>query len=245
MYSLVFGTISTSVLIYFLLFGCFFVMGSALASTFRYAQNFPYTTFASTLAFLVSILIFINLFYALQVFNFLLNSDSVAQAFVEIRQSALQGAPVINGIFFYVNANQLLFGISVFGYILLKRNKNELSIVDNRAGIKNNQGRLSYVFMTGILISLLVTLLDGSRSFFLSALLALLFILYELSIIKLRQIIAFLMLFIILFSATFSFFRPEAGNDLYEGFEYFALYFSGELGSLDHVITGDVNFFLE
>ena len=242
-YSLVFEVISTSVLIYILLFACFFVTGATLASTFRYKRNFPHTTSASKLAFIASILVFINLFYALQVFILLLNSGSVPQAFVEIRQSALQGAPVIKNTFFYININQLLFGISAFGYVLVKRNKIEPSNIDGKASTKNNKSRLSHVFMVGVLTSLFVALLDGSRSFFLSALLALLFILYELAIVKLRQIIVLLLLVIIIFSATFSFFRPDAGDDLGVGFKYFALYFSGGLGSLDHVIAGDVKVF--
>lgn len=242
-YSLVFDAISIRVFIYILLFTCFFVMGSTLASTFRYKRNFPHTTSVSKLAFIVSILVFINLFYALQVFIFLLNSGSVSQAFSEIRQSALQGAPVIKNTFFYININQLLFGISAFGYVLVKKNKSKPSNIDSQASIKSNKDRLSYMFMIGVLTSLFVSLLDGSRSFFLSALLALLFILYELAIVKLRQIIVLLLLVIILFSATFSFFRPDTGDDLGVGFKYFALYFSGGLGSLDHVIAGDVKVF--
>ena len=224
-YSLVFDVVSIRVLTYILLFTCFFVIGSTLASTFRYKRHLPHTTSVLKLAFIASILVFINLSYALEVFVLLLNSGSIPQAFVEIRQSALQGVPVIKNTFLYINLNQFLFGISAFGYILVKKNKNKFSNIGSQASIKNNKDRISYVFVVGISIALLVSLLDGSRSFFLSALLALLFILHELAIVGLRKIIVLLVSLIILFSATFSFFRPDAGGDLSLGFKYLALYF--------------------
>lgn len=244
-YALVLGSFSLDAFLEFMVFSLFLVFGSKVSYLLWKPSKVSGVVFSSAfiliLSYIVSALIFFDIIYVLKVIKYMLHSDSISEALYEIRQSTLDGNSVIKNISLYINVNQLTFGLCSFGYVALK----EIRVkCETQGATKSNERKIIrkpyLLFIIGVLMSITISLLDGSRSFFLSGSITFLFILYQLSIINMRHIAIFFVSFAFLFSASFATFRPDSGsNNFSDGLKYSAVYFSGGVGSLAYALGGE------
>ena len=213
-YFISFGPVSLVVLVYVLSFCLAFLGGAVLFSTLQILPKKSFTASPALLASLVIVLIFANIFYAANIFTFFWLSGSVVSALDEIRQSALQGTPVIDGMSYFVNANQLLFGLATLGFVLVQQRRISCSM-KYRSGVFSGYAiKSNPLFVFGICLALVVSVLDGSRSFFMSAILTLLFILYQLKLVRFRRVVFICIITLFVFAVTFPIFRPDVANSL-------------------------------
>lgn len=234
-YQIFFTVVSINVLLYILIFFYFFLLGSIGGSQLKVAVKLPVSRSPVALAYFCSVLLLVTLIYCGLVFLHLMGSSSIAIGIVDIRQSSINGDPVIGFASLFTNSIQFLFGLSIYGYILVTVNtycnSNHKSSLKNLIFEKSN-----LLFKVCICASLFASLLDGSRSFFINAFLILLFILLKFNAIKYKHLILIIIILSIVFSLSFSFFRPEV-NDSLDGFKYLMVYFSGGIGALDYVVN--------
>lgn len=184
------------------------------------------------------VLILVNIYYSIKVASIISAASSAAAAFADIRQSELQGESLIGDMSFFINANQLLFGLACFGYITLQKVALKATLREHPTYSIKHTNANKYICLSGVYLSLLVSLLDGSRAFFLNALLTFLFAVNLLKLISLNKIFFIVIGVLLLFSLTFSIFRPEV-DGFNDGIKYTALYLSGGIGSLDYVLRGE------
>lgn len=237
-YFISFGPVSLVVLVYVLSFCLAFLGGGVFFSVLHVLPKKSVAASPQLLASLVIVLAFANIYYAVNILTFLTISGSVVSALDEIRQSALQGNPVIDGMSYFVNANQLLFGLATLGFVLVKQRRVSYSMKYRSRLFSGYTINSDWLFSFGICLALGVSVLDGSRSFFMSAILTLLFILYQLKLVRFWRVVFICIVLLFVFAVTFPIFRPDVANSL-EGLKFVFVYISGGLGSLDYVMRGD------
>ena len=223
-YSGVFSFIALETLLYFLSFFLFFLFGELLGLRFKVV--FPGLRIIGQRALrnLCIVLILIAIFYSSQLLLYIFSGDSLSSSILGIRNSNLSGDPVIKYYNFYVGAIQLLFGIGLLAY-LINYYKH------------NNRGNAIYLFC--IWLALITSLFDGSRAFFLVSVVWFLVLSVIISNIKLGALFVYLAAVLLLFSLTFSIFRPVS-EGLSEGAKYTAIYLSGGVGALEFAIRNEV-----
>ena len=237
-YFISFGPVSLVVLVYVLSFCLAFFLGGGALKVLKVLPKKSVAASPSLLASLVIVLVLANIYYAVNVLTFISYSGSIVSALNEIRQSMLQGDPVIDGMSYFVNANQLLFGLATLGFVLVQQRRVTYSMKYRSRFFSGYAVKSNWLFVFGICLALGVSMLDGSRSFFMSAILMLLFTLYQLKLVRLRRIIFICIVVLFLFAVTFPIFRPDVANTL-EGLKFVFVYIFGGLGSLDYVMRGD------
>lgn len=223
-YSSMFSLIALETILYFLLFFVFMFIGNLFGSRFKIASTKSIIPSENLLRQSCKILFLITLIYSLQMIMHILSFDSLATAFLDIRRANLSGEPVVRFYNFYIGIAQLLLGIGILGYLV---NYYKFNNINNKI----------YLFSIGL--SLISSLFDGSRSFLLTGVIWFLVLSVLINNLKLKTLIIYLVIILILFSITFSIFRP-IGDDLVTGFKYTGIYISGGVGALESAIKNQI-----
>jgi len=239
-YTLAFGAPSVEVLLWITLFAIFFWCGAICS--YLVPVPVPAKLAAKTrvpgLGVAVVVLSGVSIYYAFQVISYILGSGIGILALAEIRQAALGGDPVIANGNTLITAVQMNFCLALLGYI---HEKTALLAPDRQAsGIttKRDRRRVRRFFVCAAL-SLLISLLDGSRAFFLMGAICVVISQLIIGVYRLRRAVLFCVVFITVFSVTFPFVRPEV-ESAFDGFKYTMVYFAGGVGSLDYALAGEV-----
>lgn len=223
-FSSMFSLVAMEAILYFLLFFVFMFIGNLFGSKFKILSKKSIVPSENIIRQVCKIFFFITLFYSFQMITYILNFDSLSTAFLDIRLSNLRGEPIIQFYTFYIGISQLLLGISILGY-LINYYKNNNS---------NNK-----IYLICIVLSLISSSFDGSRSFLLTGFIWFLVLSVLINNIKIKTVFIYLIIMLFLFSVTFSMFRP-VGDDLITGFKYTGIYISGGVGALELVIKNQV-----
>ena len=223
-YSLMFSFVALETILYFLLFFVFIFVGNLFGSRFKIASTKSIVPSENLIRQLCKLFFIITFIYSLQMIIHILNFDSLSTAFLDIRRANLSGEPVVIFYNLYIGISQLLLGIGLLGY-LINYYKN------------NNANNKIYLFSIGL--SLVTSIFDGSRSFLLTGVIWFLVLSVLINNIKLKTLIIYLSIILILFSVTFSIFRP-VGDDLITGFKYTGIYISGGVGALEFAIKNQI-----
>lgn len=223
-YSLMFSFVALETVLYFLLFFVFIFAGNLFGSRFKIASTNSIVPSENLIRQLCKLFFIITLIYSSQMIIHILSFDSLATAFLDIRRANLSGEPVVSFYNFYIGIAQLLLGIGLLGYLINYYKS-------------NNTNNKIYLFSIGL--SLITSLFDGSRSFLLTGVIWFLVLSVLINNIKLKTLMIYLSIILILFSITFSIFRP-VGDDLITGFKYTGIYISGGVGALELAIKNQI-----
>lgn len=193
------------------------------------------------LVFAVYILSGISLFYSFLVAGYILNSGIGFLALAEIRQAALGGEPVIANGNLLITAVQMNFCLSLLGYIY------EKSLVTSNRVSGKDVANLAHVraarrFIIIAIASLVISLLDGSRSFLLMGAICVVIAQLIIRVYRVRVAVIFFLAFVTVFSVTFPIVRPEV-ESAFDGFRYTMVYFAGGVGSLDYALADKIRVF--
>lgn len=224
MFSVMFSFIALETILYFLIFVIFMFIGNIFGSKFKIVTKKSFIPNENTIRFFTKLLFLITLIYALQMILYIVNFDSLGNAFLNIRMFNLNGEPVVPFYNLYIGIAQILLGIAILGYLI---NYYKNSNVNNK------------IYIFSILLSLITSVFDGSRSFLLTGFIWFLVLLVLINKIKLKTLLISLFLILILFSLTFSVFRP-VDDDFLTGFKYTGIYISGGVGALELAIKNQI-----
>lgn len=223
-YSLCFAMVSGVVIVYVLVFFSFMYVGEILGRGSGIRLNVKCIPF-NLLAFIAFLFVLFVLFYIFLMAREILSFSSISEGMLFIRLSSLSGEYVISNYPMYVNVIQISSAFSMFCLIYSKV-----------AG-----WRWRFLFFCLLFsISVISSLFDGSRSFFILGFFWFLIVLVLMGIIGVKLLIILVVFFLVLFALTFSIFRP-VDSSLFVGFSYLALYFSGGVGALLSAISFDVD----
>lgn len=238
-YALAFNAPNVEVLLSALLFAVFFWCGAICSHLFWLPKGKLSSTPVPGLGIAVCVLSAVSIYYAFQVATYILGSGVGALALAEIRQAALNGEPVIANGNALITIVQMNFCLSLLGYTYDRRTGQPQRNVTAKAANKKVQRRTRGFFVCAAL-SLVISLLDGSRAFFLMGAMCIVFSQLIIGVYPLRRAVMFAVIFVIVFSVTFPFVRPEV-ESAFDGFKYTMIYFAGGVGSLGHALSGEVH----
>lgn len=235
-YALAFSMPSVLVLLWVTAFGALLWCGAVLSYLVPLPTPQASRLGKAGLGYGVTLLSIISLWYAAMVVMYISGSGIGLLALAEIRQAALAGEPVIANANTLVTAVQMNFCIALLGYIearpaLMPARGQAVPTAATRWRVR--------LFFWCALVSLFISLLDGSRAFFLMGAICLVIAQLIIGIYRIRRAMLFALAFIIVFSITFPFVRPEV-DDAFDGFRYTMVYFAGGVGSLDKALDGSV-----
>lgn len=240
-YTLAFAVPSFLVLLWISVFGIMFWLGSLSAHLIPINVRPQIVTRPGGLVFAVYILSGISLFYSFLVAGYILNSGIGFLALAEIRQAALGGEPVIANGNLLITAVQMNFCLSLLGYIY------EKSLVTSNRVSGKDVANLAHVraarrFIIIAIASLVISLLDGSRSFLLMGAICVVIAQLIIRVYRVRVAVIFFLAFVTVFSVTFPIVRPEV-ESAFDGFRYTMVYFAGGVGSLDYALADKIRVF--
>jgi hypothetical protein len=237
-YTLAFAVPSVEVLLWITLFAIFFWCGAICSYLVSSPARVVVQTRSPGLGAAVAVLSAVSIYYAVQVLSYILGSGIGILALAEIRQAALGGDPVIANGNTLITAVQMNFCLALLGYI---HEKTALQVPDrdaSQAAPKRDRRRARRFFVCAAL-SLLISLLDGSRAFFLMGAICVVISQLIIGVYQVRRAVLFFVVFVTVFSVTFPFVRPEV-ESAFDGFKYTMVYFAGGIGSLDYALAGSV-----
>lgn len=221
LFSLFFNSISIETWLYFLGFGLVMYIGNLSGKTFSVKVIYRKKN-QDHLKFITLLTILITFIYIKHLVEYMLQFSSISNALSEIRRANLNGEAVIPFYNFYILSTQTLLSISILGLIL-------------------NSKKNASLFIIGFLMSIISSLLDGSRSFAITGVVWLLFSFLLTGKLKFSRFIFYISIMLFLFSATFSLFRPVTESyDFLIGFKYLVVYISGGIGALEFAANNDI-----
>ncbi len=223
-FSLMFSIVALETILYFLIFFIFMFIGNLFGTRFTIVPKKSVLPSEKMLRNFTKILFFITLIYSFQMIIYILNFDSPSSAFLDIRRSNLAGVPVVSFYNFYVGISQILLGLGIIGYLMNY--------------YKNNNSK-NKIYLLSIFLSLFTSVFDGSRSFLMTGFIWFLVLSVLIGNIKLKTLLIYLSIILIIFSLTFSIFRPVE-DDLLTGFKYTGIYISGGVGALELAIKDQI-----
>lgn len=178
----------------------------------------------------------VSAYYASLVLSYIAGSGIGFLALAEIRQAALGGEPVIANGNTLITAVQMNFCLALLGYIYEKKaSQRPDQGTDHR--VRSRHARAARWFIISAVFSLVISLLDGSRSFLLMGGICVVISQLIIGVYRVRMAALFLLAFITVFSVTFPIVRPEVESSL-DGFRYTMVYFAGGIGSLEFALNG-------
>lgn len=240
-YTFAFAVPSFAVLLWISVFAIMFWLGSLAAHLVPINVRPQVMARPGGLVFVVWILSGISLFYSFLVASYILNSGIGFLALAEIRQAALGGEPVIANGNLLITAVQMNFCLSLLGYIY------EKSFSTEKPGGSKDAASRAHVraarrFIIIAVASLVISLLDGSRSFLLMGAICVVIAQLIIGVYRVRVAVIFFLAFVTVFSVTFPIVRPEV-ESAFDGFRYTMVYFAGGVGSLDYALAGKIRVF--
>lgn len=167
------------------------------------------------------ILTLVNAYYFLQVIFQVLTIGP--QFFFLYRMSVIEGNALIPFYSFHIGILQVTFGLAT--YLLVRR-------------MSEYEGRMFFLYLV-TLFTLILTLADGSRSFFMMGIVTFISLLLYTRSIKLSHAVFSLAIISILFILSFSFIRGTEDSFLV-GLDYLIVYLSGGIRALNFVVNGSV-----
>lgn len=243
-YTFAFAFPSLEVLLWISCFAIFFWVGSISAHLIPIDLRAPSRTRPDGLLVAVWFLSGISLYYSFLVFSYIMNSGIGFLALAEIRQAALGGEPVIADGNVLITAVQMNFCLSLLGYIYEKAQASaNVESAASRAAVESGiiapHSRAARRFLIVAIVSLLISLLDGSRSFLLMGGICVVIAQLVIGVYRVRRAVMFFAAFVTVFSVTFPIVRPEV-ESAFDGFRYTMVYFAGGIGSLDYALGNAV-----
>lgn len=237
-YTFAFNVPSVEVMVWITLFAIFFWCGAICSYLVPLPVRVPAQVRPSGLVAAVVVLSAASVYYAFQVVSYIVGSGIGVLALAEIRQAALGGDPVIANGNALITAVQMNFCLALLGYIYeklaLQKQRQSVPATSTLQGSR----RARRFFMCAV-ASLLISLLDGSRAFFLMGMICIVISQLIIGVYRVRMAVLFFIAFVTIFSVTFPFVRPEVKSS-FEGFKYTMVYFAGGIGSLDYALAGTV-----
>lgn len=211
-----------------------FSLGASVDFRVRVGSGFD--TSLSSITFICIALFPIQIFYLYQC-ALLMTSQGLVLYLVNVRLAALSGAPLIDNYTFFLQINTTISLLAIFGLatILLgdvKRNK------------RTAHAKYKVILYTLYFVTLMASLIDGSRSFFLVNLLSLAALNLATGRLSVKRLGLISVAVFLIFTATFSIFRPEAEDfDLVALIRQSLVYLCGSLGSMDPVISNKITIY--
>ena len=238
-YTLAFKAPTVDVMLSVLLFAAFFWSGAICSYLLPLPTHKPARERTPRLGIAVVLLSAVSLYYAFQVVSYIVGSGVGALALAEIRQAALNGEPVIANGNALITAVQMNFCLALLGYIHA-RSGLQVRRYSAAKSQSTRDRRMARRFFICTVASLLISLLDGSRAFFLMGAMCIVFSQLIIGVYPVRRAVLFVVIFVTIFSVTFPFVRPEV-ESAFDGFKYTMVYFAGGVGSLDYALAGEVH----
>lgn len=137
--------------------------------------------------------------------------------------SVIDGSALIPYYSFHIGVLQVTFGLST--YLMVSR-------------LSEYEGSMLFLYLV-TLFTLILTLVDGSRSFFMMGIITFISLLLYSRKIKMSHAIFFLVIISILFILSFSVIRGTEDSFLV-GLDYLVVYLSGGIRALNFVVNGSV-----
>lgn len=167
------------------------------------------------------ILTLVNAYYFLQIIFQVLTIGP--QFFYLYRMSVIEGSALIPYYSFHIGVLQITFGLST--YLLVSR-------------LSEYESSMFFLYLV-TLFTLILTLVDGSRSFFMMGIVTFISLLLYARKIKLSHAIFSLVIISILFILSFSVIRGTEDSFIV-GLDYLIVYLSGGIRALNFVVNGSV-----
>lgn len=187
----------------------------------------------SALRNLVFILMPFELFYILKCVFLTAEYGGITSFLFAIRQASLTGDPLILGSRFYLQINSILLMLCLYGI--------SVSIFYPATSKTRAYKRQFYVIY---IITMLSSVMDGSRSIFIAGVLYLLALNLAYGHLSVKLLSFYFIGMLFVFSLTFSVFRGDAGSKSFlDAANYTFVYVSGSVGSMQFALQKDVEVF--
>lgn len=187
----------------------------------------------SSIAFVCIALFPIQIFYLYQC-ALLITSQGLVGYLVNVRLAALSGEPLIDNYTFFLQINTTLSLLTIFGLATI--------LLDDAKRIKcAAHEKYKIIFYTVCVVTLMASIIDGSRSFFLVTIFSLAALNLATGRLSVNRLAIISIAVFVIFTATFSLFRPEAEDfDLVGLIRQSLVYLCGSLGSMDPVLSDEI-----
>ncbi len=187
----------------------------------------------SALRIMIFILLPFEVMYILQCIFIAVESGGIASLLIAMRRASLAGEPLIPGSRFYLQINTILMMLSLYGISV-----SLFYPATSKVGTYKKQFYVIYI------ITVLSSVMDGSRNMFISGVLYLLALNLAYGRLSVKSLSFYMIGIFFVFSLTFSAFRGDAGSKSFlDTANYTFVYASGSVGSMQFALQRDVEVF--
>ena len=172
----------------------------------------------------------IQIYYLSLCLTLVFSNGGLANYLVSVRLAALSGEPLVENYTFYLQINMTIALLSLFGLA-------RILLIREEPHYKTN-------FYFCYISTILASLIDGSRSFFIVCLFSIVALNLSVGKLSIRRLVSIIIFMLVFFTVTFALFRQEArGSSTVELIRYTLLYLCGTIGSLDPVLRDEIPIF--